>query len=208
MRIIIKYTILILFFTGCATSVKPTHNKYFLELDDCLKVLFNKSEAFEKFSINDTQLNRLSYVEQGNNVIDLIDLLYQAKKLDLPVILYFNLFACVNCRKIEEQVLNQIKISERLKQDYIFIPLSIDDRTKLSKDQKILLSEDCHFYGTGGELDRIGKVNSYLQSALSKTGSQPYFYAFDSNGELGGCGFVKTQNEFDSFLNSINGRRN
>ena len=200
-----KYIFLLLFVTSCTSTTKTTETLFFLELDDCLKTVFNQTK---KFSKTNSKEKILSYIEQGNKVIDLVDLLNQTKKSNMPVILYFNSYACANCRRIEEQVLNNTEISERLKREYIFISLTVDDRTKLQEGQAVLLSNECYSYGTNRKLDRIGKINSFLQSAFSETGSQPYFYAFDSNTELGGSGFVKTPNEFDEFLNAINNKRN
>ena len=49
----------------------------------------------------------------------------------------FTGWACVNCRKMEEQVWSQSKIYKILKEEYIIISLYVDDRKELQKKSNL-----------------------------------------------------------------------
>jgi thiol:disulfide interchange protein DsbD len=80
--------------------------------------LFNKTEkneeGFEAHIINDYQ-----------KAIRLSDSLHK------PLLIDFTGWACVNCRKMEENVWTQPAVSNFIKDNYILVSLYVDDREKL-----------------------------------------------------------------------------
>ena len=56
-----------------------------------------------------------------------------AKKIGKPVMLDFTGWACVNCRKMEEQVWSDNEVKRMLTEDVVLISLYVDERTKLPK---------------------------------------------------------------------------
>ena len=53
----------------------------------------------------------------------------------------FTGWACVNCRKMEEQVWTRDDIYSVITDDYILVSLYVDDRKKLDSDTPFLLDE-------------------------------------------------------------------
>lgn len=89
---------------------------------------------------------------------------------------------------MEKQILNKPEIKKRLKSDFLFIPLTVDDRRLLADEKHISLAEDCKYYGSSSDIIRIGDINVHLQIYCSQSGSQPYFYAFNASSELNDIG--------------------
>lgn len=54
-----------------------------------------------------------------------------AKKENKPLLIDFTGWACVNCRKMEEQVWTKPAIQQIIKENYILVSLYVDDRKKL-----------------------------------------------------------------------------
>ena len=54
-----------------------------------------------------------------------------SKQTNKPILIDFTGWACVNCRKMEEQVWTQPEVTEAIKRNYILVSLYVDDRKKL-----------------------------------------------------------------------------
>ena len=102
-----------------------------------------------------------------------------AKELNKPILLDFTGWACVNCRKMEENVWSQNDIYDLLKNNYILISLYVDDYEKeLPKNQQF------EFLKANGNIKKIksyGDKWSTFQIINFKTASQPYYILMDSN---------------------------
>jgi len=59
-----------------------------------------------------------------------------AKKVNKPVVLDFTGHACVNCRKMEEQVWSAANVKNTLANDVVLISLYVDERIDLPKEQQ------------------------------------------------------------------------
>ena len=59
-----------------------------------------------------------------------------AQKVNKPILLDFTGWACVNCRKMEENVWSDPDVYPMLKEDYILISLYVDDRKELPADEQ------------------------------------------------------------------------
>jgi thiol:disulfide interchange protein DsbD len=103
-----------------------------------------------------------------------------AKESGKPVIIDFTGWACVNCRKMEEQVWSDPRVLERLQNEYVLISLYVDEKTLLDeKDRYTSVT-------TGKEIKSIGNKWSDLQISTFKTNSQPWYVLVDHEGkELG-----------------------
>ncbi|MCV6631304.1 MAG: thioredoxin family protein, partial [Flavobacteriaceae bacterium] len=60
-----------------------------------------------------------------------------AKKVGKPVMIDFTGHACVNCRKMEQNVWVKPKVLNILKNEVVLISLYVDDKRKLDKDEVI-----------------------------------------------------------------------
>jgi len=104
-----------------------------------------------------------------------------AKAKNKPILLDFTGWACVNCRKMEENVWSDPKVYELLKENYVLISLYVDDRKELSKENqfKIKLNEN-HLKS----IETIGDKWSTFQYLNFQTASQPYDVIMNANLEI------------------------
>lgn len=105
-----------------------------------------------------------------------------AKVLNKPILLDFTGWACVNCRKMEENIWSEPDIYQILKDDYILISLYVDDNEKeLPKNQQF------DFLKANGKIKNIRTVGdkwSTFQVINFKNASQPYYVLLSPNLEI------------------------
>ena len=188
---------LLLFIASCNKPTAPQETSYYLNLDDCLKEVFDQSAQFPTSKAQNT---KKSYTSK--EALNLIELLKQSEQSNRSIILYFTAYGCKNCRLMEEEVLTHPTIDKRLREEFLFIPLSVDERERLPHNSFIRLSEACKI-GNTKTIQTIGTLNSHLQITLSRSGSQAYFYAFNTKQPLGSSAYIKTVEGFENFLNNI-----
>ncbi|WP_299528096.1 LptF/LptG family permease [uncultured Lutibacter sp.] len=101
-----------------------------------------------------------------------------AKKVNKPVMLDFTGHACVNCRKMEQNVWAKDKILPILKNDVVLISLYVDDKRKLSEDE-ITDSK----LRPGKKLKYIGQKWSEFQTLKYGANAQPFYVLMNHNEE-------------------------
>jgi len=101
-----------------------------------------------------------------------------AKKVGKPVMIDFTGWACVNCRKMEQNVWPDDKVLHILKNDVVLISLYVDDKRKLEADE-IVDSQ----LNPGKKLKYIGQKWSEMQTIKYKANSQPFYVLIDENQE-------------------------
>ena len=99
-----------------------------------------------------------------------------AKKVGKPVMIDFTGKACVNCRKMEQNVWVKPKVLQMLKNDVILISLYVDDQRPLPADE-IVDSK----LRPGKKLKYIGQKWSELQTIKYKANTQPMYVLMDHN---------------------------
>jgi len=99
-----------------------------------------------------------------------------AKKVGKPVMLDFTGHACVNCRKMEQNVWVKPKVLKFLKNEVVLISLYVDDKRKL-KEENIVDSK----LKPGKKLKYIGQKWSEMQTIKYKTNTQPFYVLIDHN---------------------------
>ncbi|MCF6349917.1 MAG: thioredoxin family protein [Flavobacteriaceae bacterium] len=100
-----------------------------------------------------------------------------AKKVGKPILLDFTGKACVNCRKMEEQVWSDPKILQILKNDIVLISLYVDLVKPLPKEEQYI-SET-----TGKKIRTYGNKWSDFQMKKYKANAQPYYVLINHNEE-------------------------
>jgi thiol:disulfide interchange protein len=120
-----------------------------------------------------------------------------AAKGGKPVFVDFSGYGCVNCRKMEGAVLDNSKVKESIKNNFITIKLMVDDKKNMP--QPIYVEEN----GRQVELDNYGDMWSYLQRHKFKSNSQPYYVILNAKGELLSGPFVYDEN-IDRFMDFLN----
>lgn len=97
-----------------------------------------------------------------------------AKEVGKPILLDFTGWACVNCRKMEQNVWPKPEVLNALKNDVVLISLYVDDKRSLEGDE-IVASK----LRPGKKLKYIGQKWSELQIVRYKSNSQPFYVLMD-----------------------------
>jgi thiol:disulfide interchange protein DsbD len=95
-----------------------------------------------------------------------------AKAQGKPILLDFTGWACVNCRKMEEQVWSVPDVFEVIQNDYILISLYVDDKAKLEEDDQFNFERK---NGSVKKIRTIGDKWATFQTLNFRNNSQPYY---------------------------------
>ena len=107
--------------------------------------------------------------------------LAMARLQQKPILLDFTGWACVNCRKVEENVWSQPAIFKLLNEEIVLISLYVDDRTELPIDQQFNFQ---YPDGRVREINTIGEQWATFQSLNFNAASQPYYVLMQADGTL------------------------
>ena len=99
-----------------------------------------------------------------------------AKTVNKPIMLDFTGFACVNCRKMENNVWSDERVLSILKNDIVLISLYVDDKRELPKSEQFISKT------TGAEIETIGDKWTDFMITKYKTNTQPLYVLTDLNG--------------------------
>lgn len=140
--------------------------------------------------------------ECPNNIAcfkDLNEGLAYARKMNLPAILDFTGYACVNCRKMEEHIWPNPGIKRIMEEDFVLISLYVDDRTELPESQQVSLPKH-----NGGErtLRTVGDKWHFFQTEFFRNNSQPLYALIGPDGRLLNqpVGYTPSVDAFRDFL--------
>jgi len=97
------------------------------------------------------------------------------------ILLDFTGWACANCRRMEENVWSKPKIYDLLDNNYVIISLYVDDRTKLSDNEKFKYINKS---GRIQYINNIGRRWSLFQQINFNNASQPYYVAMLPSGKI------------------------
>ena len=99
-----------------------------------------------------------------------------AKTVNKPVLLDFTGHACVNCRKMENNVWTDEQVSQILKNEVVLISLFADDKRELPKSEQHISPS------TGAEIVTIGDKWTDFMITKYKTNTQPLYVLVDVEG--------------------------
>ncbi|MFP9099253.1 protein-disulfide reductase DsbD family protein [Flavobacterium sp. RHBU_24] len=100
-----------------------------------------------------------------------------AAKTGKPLMVDFTGYACVNCRKMEDNVWIDPRILSILKNDVVLVSLYVDYKKELPESEQYTSNT------TGKDIKTIGNKWSDLQISKYKTNSQPYYAFVGSDGK-------------------------
>ena len=95
-----------------------------------------------------------------------------AQEVNKPILLDFTGWACVNCRKMEENVWSDPNVYPLLKDEYVLISLYVDDRKELPDSEKFDFKYDS---GRVKAIETIGQKWGTFQTINFNAASQPYY---------------------------------
>ena len=115
-----------------------------------------------------------------------------------PMLLDFTGWACVNCRKMEEQVWSDPEVARILTQDVVLVSLYVDDRTSLPEEEHRVEE----YGGKDFRIRTIGNKWSYLQASRFDRNAQPFYVMIDHDGDHIGdsAGYDPDSEVFIDFL--------
>jgi len=101
-----------------------------------------------------------------------------AKSQNKPILLDFTGWACVNCRRIEENVWTDPEVYSLINDNFVLISLYVDDRKELDVKDFIRLK-----YKSGKEkiIKTVGEKGATFQAINFKSASQPYYVLLDND---------------------------
>lgn len=103
-----------------------------------------------------------------------------AKEQNKPIMLDFTGWACVNCRKMEENVWVDPDVKQALDK-YVIISLYVDDREKLPKEEQFKFLKPS---GAVKNIRTIGDKWATLQTLNFQNNSQPFYVLLDHDMNL------------------------
>lgn len=104
-----------------------------------------------------------------------------AKAVNKPILLDFTGWACVNCRKMEENVWSEPDIYPMLNKDFVLISLYIDDRKELPKEEQFDFKFDS---GRVKKIETVGEKWGTFQTINFNAASQPYYVLMSPDLEI------------------------
>jgi thiol:disulfide interchange protein len=99
-----------------------------------------------------------------------------AKTVNKPIMLDFTGFACVNCRKMENNVWSDMRILSILKNEVVLISLYVDDKRDLPKSEQFISKT------TGSTIETVGDKWTDFMISKYKTNTQPLYVLTDLAG--------------------------
>lgn len=137
--------------------------------------------------------------ELENHKNDLCAAMAEAKRLHKPVMIDFTGFACVNCRRMEENVWTDDAVYNKIKDDYVLVSLYVDDKAPLPADQQITVTNE---EGNPKVLKTVGNKWGTFQTKNFQNNSQPYYALISPDGQLltEPVGYTPDKQQYLNFL--------
>jgi thiol:disulfide interchange protein DsbD len=99
-----------------------------------------------------------------------------AKTVNKPIMLDFTGHACVNCRKMENNVWSDKDVLAILNKEVVLISLYVDDKRDLPRSEHFISKT------TGAEIETIGDKWTDFMISKYKTNTQPLYVITDLEG--------------------------
>ncbi|RYY42422.1 MAG: thioredoxin family protein, partial [Chitinophagaceae bacterium] len=107
--------------------------------------------------------------------------LQMAREQGKPMLIDFTGYACVNCRRMEENVWTQPAVYKLLKEKFIIVSLYVDDKKKLpAAEQFTYTTKD----GLTKDITTVGDKWATFQTENFKNNSQPWYVIMNTNEAL------------------------
>jgi thiol:disulfide interchange protein len=132
------------------------------------------------YSIYGKELVKISGVEP-DVMNDYEKAMALARAQNKPLLIDFTGWACVNCRKMEENVWPDKQVKEIIEKNYILVSLYVDDRNPLPQEQQFIFTDGG---GNKKPIKTVGDKFTTLQAENFQVASQPYYVIIDPQERL------------------------
>jgi len=102
-----------------------------------------------------------------------------AKKEGKPLMIDFTGWACVNCRKMEENVWTDPQVSDRLTEKYVVLSLYVDDKKTLPENEQYVSDLPDH-----KKIKTIGNKFSEMEAKYFGRNTQPFYVLISPDEKL------------------------
>jgi thiol:disulfide interchange protein len=128
--------------------------------------------------------------------------LAEAKEKNLPILIDFTGWACVNCRKMEESVWTQPGVKALLQEEFVVVSLYVDDKVELPEEKQGVFEYEANGEKQVKKIRTIGNKWATFQTQAFRNNSQPYYVMLSSDGHLLGnpVGYTPNVQEYEDYL--------
>jgi len=120
-----------------------------------------------------------------------------AKKEGKPLMIDFTGWACVNCRKMEENVWTDPEVTERLTDKYVVLSLYVDDKKELPESEQYVSDLSSH-----KKIKTIGNKFSEMEAKYFVANTQPFYVLISPDEHLlnNPTGYTPNPKDYIQFL--------
>ena len=105
-------------------------------------------------------------------LLDYEEAIRLAKEKNKPLLIDFTGWACVNCRRMEENVWTNSEVEELMKNEFILVSLYVDERTKLPSAEQFIYKTSS---GSEKQIISVGDKWATFQTENFNATSQPQY---------------------------------
>ncbi len=98
-----------------------------------------------------------------------------AKKVGKPLMIDFTGVQCANCRKTEDYIWPDLKVTQLLNNDVVLVSLFVDEKAELDPKDYMKV----FWFGREREITTVGDKFKYMEETLYKTSTQPLYVLID-----------------------------
>ena len=120
-----------------------------------------------------------------------------AKKEGKPIMIDFTGWACVNCRKMEENVWTDPEVTERLTEKFVVLSLYVDDKKELPENEQYVSDLSSH-----KKIKTIGNKFSEMEAKYFVANTQPFYVLISPDEHLlnNPTGYTPKAKDYVEFL--------
>ncbi|MFL9484770.1 protein-disulfide reductase DsbD family protein [Chitinophagaceae bacterium LWZ2-11] len=136
---------------------------------------------------------------EANVVNDYDKALQLSKEQHKPILIDFTGWACVNCRKMEENVWTQPEVYNYIKENYILVSLYVDDKEKLPIDKRFTYTTQA---GAAKPIVLVGDKWATFQTENFNQSTQPLYVVLNTEEKLmnNPVGYTPSVSEYLNWL--------
>jgi len=120
-----------------------------------------------------------------------------ARKEHKPLMIDFTGWACVNCRKMEENVWTDLEVKKRLSEKYVIVSLYVDDKKELPENEQFMSA-----FFKGKRIKTVGNKFSEMEAKYFVSNTQPYYVLISPEERLltNPTGYTPKSEDYVKFL--------
>ena len=118
---------------------------------------------------------------QANVVNDYEKAVQLSKQQNKPILIDFTGWACVNCRKMEENVWTDPAVMSFIQNNFVLVSLYVDDKALLPVDKRFTYTTKA---GDKKEITSVGDLWATFQAENFNQSSQPLYVVMSANQKL------------------------